>query len=965
MGELTVGCMDVYALNYDATAGIPCNNCCEYQSSPVIGCMDVLASNYDSVATKPCPSCCKYDVKDEPIFVGFNGGFGGSSGTIYPYDVNPIGANCISNLPYYNDTWLKIPTVHGTGYNNYRLDLSSVVEGSTPQYIPNWGLGGTLNVIWDAFDVLLRNKPNHRVFINNTEFTPWVIPLHSDYTPLTTNPNQQQFKSDCDMVGGEIYTYQGDVDTQDKKSHFIACLCSDTDIIEPTICKTTNIDGETVTMSESKSDCINNYDDFRNFLKNQLVTNNLTRNTNGSINQTSFFNTFLLTEMGISIDDANFIVENLVNPTPAYYPYQSSTLDSINGSARSYGIIKNAFLNGANFITPLPYNQSTDIITKKECCDLVGGIYKSGEYNPSTNSEGQFRRTGVCLCNVVTEPCPTLIDGTLQPQVEVIETSGGLITTTTVKVTEECCSNTSLQSKMVGNWTWDGSRCVLITEEVGCNASTTLTISETPINLGKEVNCLQDIVTISAYIYFEEPNNKCTNGEPVLNDNPLTEDIITLYNNPPETAGEISTYSNEVNWNPEVTNPSEPTVNLNSGSNCCYDTNTPIIGQLVLQDINHQKISTPEIIYVDTFSSTQTTINTSASVGSGFNRWVKLTTTVDISVIDTSTPFFVAVEFTQGLSKCCSYDIYFDDIDMGCQQIGVREIFNTEKCPGFELRHVIDNKKSWVYNPGTELMSNSVEDNIIRNNGTRGMNVSQSNPYTIDGGHGVINRVFAPSVDADLPFRATDYFDFHGVVEKHSKLVLNSKEVTLQFNMCADGECTINPTFLVDDYGTFVTDEYGNKIIIDSPVTFPNLIQLETYKKSFQGFWVQFMEQFIPATTIFISGEKWCNSRICEEKIVSDYTLDVTNDSGVISPTPTTETTVDTPNVGEPNTKIQLTPNKGTSGEKGGTTTDGLKGSSNTDELGPIIVGNTKIYTIETLDPDLGNVVRYRTLKTT
>jgi hypothetical protein len=98
---------------------------------------------------------------------------------------------------------------------------------------------------------------------------------------------------------------------------------------------------------------------------------------------------------------------------------------------------------------------------------------------------------------------------------------------------------------------------------------------------------------------------------------------------------------------------------------------------------------------------------------------------------------------------------------------------------------------------------------------------------------------------------------------------------------------------------------------------------------------------------------------------VSDYTLDVTNDSGVISPTPTTETTVDTPNVGEPNTKIQLTPNKGTSGEKGGTTTDGLKGSSNTDELGPIIVGNTKIYTIETLDPDLGNVVRYRTLKTT
>lgn len=38
-----------------------------------------------------------------------------------------------------------------------------------------------------------------------------------------------------------------------------------------------------------------------------------------------------------------------------------------------------------------------------------------------------------------------------------------------------------------------------------------------------------------------------------------------------------------------------------------------------------------------------------------------------------------------------------------------------------------------------------------------------------------------------------------------------------------------------------------------------SLLELENYKKTFQGFWVQFVEQFVPATTIFVAGEKWCN----------------------------------------------------------------------------------------------------------
>lgn len=52
-----------------------------------------------------------------------------------------------------------------------------------------------------------------------------------------------------------------------------------------------------------------------------------------------------------------------------------------------------------------------------------------------------------------------------------------------------------------------------------------------------------------------------------------------------------------------------------------------------------------------------------------------------------------------------------------------------------------------------------------------------------------------------------------------------------------------------------------------------NLLELEDYKKTFQSFWVRMIEQFVPATTIFVSGEKWCNNDelICTEFEECDY----------------------------------------------------------------------------------------------
>lgn len=57
-------------------------------------------------------------------------------------------------------------------------------------------------------------------------------------------------------------------------------------------------------------------------------------------------------------------------------------------------------------------------------------------------------------------------------------------------------------------------------------------------------------------------------------------------------------------------------------------------------------------------------------------------------------------------------------------------------------------------------------------------------------------------------------------------------------------------------------------------VTYLSLYELEQYKKQFQSFWIPFMEQFIPATTIWVAGERWCND-ICTIINPCDYDFEL------------------------------------------------------------------------------------------
>jgi hypothetical protein len=296
---------------------------------------------------------------------------------------------------------------------------------------------------------------------------------------------------------------------------------------------------------------------------------------------------------------------------------------------------------------------------------------------------------------------------------------------------------------------------------------------------------------------------------------------------------------------------------VNDPGDVCVD--GELIGEFILAKYNS--------------GSEPTIINTGVQFSSanGFNSWIPLSYILEGPISSFDGVIDIYIHFKEGYQSCCEYETYFRNLTVQCTE----ELPNITKIPkiGFNdntlgdveaggVQRVIDNKKSWVYNPGLPSDGVKLQDEVIRRGGDTGLIQ----------GHGVINRQFAPSSDAELLYRYTDYQEQSSVLERHSDLVINSKEMFLTFNMtpvtdfCPDGYTLSASTICVKGDTT--------KDPIDV-----SLINLEEYKKTFQSFWVKMTEQFIPATTIFVSGEKWANNPndICEEITECDIQTNLTD----------------------------------------------------------------------------------------
>jgi len=270
------------------------------------------------------------------------------------------------------------------------------------------------------------------------------------------------------------------------------------------------------------------------------------------------------------------------------------------------------------------------------------------------------------------------------------------------------------------------------------------------------------------------------------------------------------------------------------------------------QDIVASLVAYTEDDLSVTTAITTTVISTFNLSSNGYCQWTDLTSTIPN---DFTTPFKIKLVL-DGVKDCCEYDFFVDDISVNCQKQDSITGVTFNACPGFKLNKIIDNKKSWVKNIETPL-----------------------------------NRVFAPSQDAEIPWRYTNYLEQSGVYENDSRLVLNSKELYLNFNMkkiqpkCPEGFTLFNeqcvkqtlscPSGFTLSGQTCLSGATTTPVIIENS-TLPinrfgcdddfSIFELIEYKNNFQSFWVKFIEQFIPATTIFVAGEKWSNKNddICE-----------------------------------------------------------------------------------------------------
>jgi hypothetical protein len=174
------------------------------------------------------------------------------------------------------------------------------------------------------------------------------------------------------------------------------------------------------------------------------------------------------------------------------------------------------------------------------------------------------------------------------------------------------------------------------------------------------------------------------------------------------------------------------------------------------------------------------------STRNNLDVWLDVSMTIDETSVIGDIDIFLILG---GESDCqCNYEVLVKDVEVleTTENINITEVpligFNTnvlgdETLDG--IQKVIDNKKSWVYNPGKPKYGVKEFDDITRSHGDSGL---------VDG-FGNLNRTFAPSEDAELLYRETNYLDQSSTLEKHSDLVINSKELFMTFNMASKGPC--------------------------------------------------------------------------------------------------------------------------------------------------------------------------------
>ena len=749
--------------------GVYTNGCCTYTIAAVTGCMDPQANNYDPFYVIPCSNCCQYDntgggnggINQEAEIIEdlvFNPGGGTSDPNTDPVPPNPCEnivpvLNADGTITNGNQPITEECCTENLGYGptDYDSDLGQCIQiGSFEDTgLCESVINGTISVAELQSRVICIDCDNFAWWDNlySTLNGASLQDVDQDLWDLLVNvitqnpePGQTTFTSGSfyvDQITGEPII-NGSCCNQLQNSDFLTITNDFGEEVSACLC---DVEQQLVEFC----DCVKTVDLFASIastLKGRDLILNVT----------------FLTNLGLSLDDANFVVNNLFNPN-------DNDGDGISDSTQARILISNILFTTGGFY--ICYQQSQGVVDQEN--QTVNNTNSS--YIQITSEKctelGGFFDDGVCYCLPQEECTLSLTDLSVTTIIDSFNQQISVVTFNEADISETCCLKIASENNLPWTFeTFDG--------DTRCYSKDPNPCLPLEFNLNREPiipECDQPL-DVSVSFYFGIPENPCVEidtsdddviivdgeDEPCLLEFDENNNLID-YNSttqPPVNSGNREDNNTDINLNND-----EDLVN--NGEPCCYNPANPIEAVLVVKDKNNEIIQSSEPI---SFTELET--------------WFDISTQVNLTT--GSTEYNVALQFTSGLNCCCTYDIYLDNFKFNCSDEQTVTDIIRNNCPGFDIVPVIDNKKSWVYNPGVVNYSNyqnqagTLTDNVI----------IKSGDYSLINGYGEINRIFAPSPDADLPWRYTDYFNRSSVLEKHSDLVLNSKELFLTFDMCGE-----------------------------------------------------------------------------------------------------------------------------------------------------------------------------------
>ena len=730
--NVIIDCMDTFASNYNPSATQPCQGCCVYKTQ-IVGCTDPMASNYNPDATQNfCPgklnnNCCVYERRNTAAVAGTQ------QTTSEQIDIF---------LPP------KTTTCEGTFF----IDNGVVKNIKTNEIVKNIDccnekiLGAAKDGFywyWDGEQCLSIEKcsSSKPICVSCNGGTKGTISFDTWNDTYIANQGQSLQVSSPTLWQQIVNTVVN--------SGLTVYVDYYTGIpLNANCCKQINsffIDGVCICEKDIKEDykprCISNLTEFLNFISTDdgyTFFENYFQDIGKSLGLTSSQTDFILIYINDTSINPNTGVQYLVETRLIL----SNALNITGGFHINFGVITNR-----------------PLLMTKGTCDQYKG------YWDGTN----------CMCQPIVDQC--VIDITeiivvnsydfFKNPIQIVCYDDGDDT----PIGEACCNRLIKDYNLMGKWEWQSPFCLASIKE-DC-----LPVVFSMNNQDMVVPPCENNLEITMWVYFGKPDNPCQpipeppeeviiiEGE--FCDIKLTPNTGTIQSAPGDVKGWTTHAAAAERQKQEAFDREQQY--LASSKTCCYNIKNPILARISLTN----PLINPSLVQIKEYNST----------ADYFDKWVELKATIPNS--GTTLNFGVNLEIYQGLNCCCNYEIFIDDIQVNCTKNEPAIIVNDITCPGYNLNKVIDNKKSWVYNPGLPSVGISDYDNIEREDGSLG---------TLNG-EGTINRTFAPSLDADIPWRYTDYWNQSSVYEKHSNLVLNSKELWLTFDMCAN--CPISGTTLV------------------------------------------------------------------------------------------------------------------------------------------------------------------------